>query len=244
MTTSPAIMEVMDLGLMPYREAWALQERLRGERVAGRIADRLLLVEHPSVFTMGKRDCANDFFSTPEQIAADGIEIVKTNRGGRVTWHGPGQQVAYFICELAGFGMGIREFVFAVEELCIRLLARLGVDGTRDPDHPGIWVGRNKIVAIGMNVQHCVTEHGLALNVEGNLAAYRHILACGIRDRGVTTVARAAGKAPSMDDVKRGLVAGVGELFGRTMVSVGDGYAEVKVGSSTCGVSSSAGGSS
>ena len=220
MTKTPNIIEVMDLGAMPYREAWALQEKLRADRVAGNIADRLLLVEHPSVFTMGKRDCAEDFFSTPEQIAADGIEIVKTNRGGRVTWHGPGQLVAYFICELSGFGMGIREFVFAVEELCIRVLARMNVDGMRDPDHPGIWVGRSKIVAIGMNVQHGVTEHGLALNVEGDLAAYRHILACGIRDRGVTTVARVAGQAPAMDEVKRKLVAGAGDVFERAMMPV------------------------
>jgi lipoate-protein ligase B len=212
------IIEWSDLGTISYKRAWALQDKLREERIAGRIADRLLLVEHPPVFTMGKRDCEDDFFSTPEAIAAEGIEIVKTNRGGRVTYHGPGQLVGYFICELASFGIGIKEFVFAVEEICIRLLAAAGIDGSRDAEHPGIWVGRSKLVAVGMNVQHGVTQHGLALNVNCDLTPYRHIVACGIRDRGVTSMKTLLRDVPAMDEVKQRFLAKTGDVLGRRLV--------------------------
>ncbi len=241
-------MEWTDLGLMPYMRAWALQEELRERRLAGGVADRLLMVEHPAVFTMGRRDCACDIFSPPEVIAAEGIEVVKSNRGGRVTYHGPGQLVGYFICGLEDMGTGIKEFVASVEELCIRLLASFGIEASRDSGHPGVWVGRNKIAAIGMNVQHGVTEHGFALNVDCSLAPYRHILACGIKDRGVTSMAAVSGNPQSMPEVKSRLVETAGLVFSCRMIEAkpapGEAQAEVKVSSSTCGVGSSAGGSS
>ena len=208
------IIEWTDLGLVRYREAWAMQDRLREERASGKIQDRLLLVEHPPVFTMGWRDCLDDFLSPLEAIEAEGIEIVKTNRGGRVTYHGPGQIVGYVICELAGLGMGIKDLVFAIEEISIRLLAEFGIGGARDPEHPGIWIGRSKIVAIGMNVQHGVTQHGFAINVELDLSPYRHITACGIRDRGVTSMELQLKRKPGMEDVKKKLLQLFGEVLG------------------------------
>lgn len=232
------VIEYQDLGFMPYREALSLQDELREARIRGKIADRVLLIEHPPVLTTGRQDCREDFLSTPEAIAADGIEIVKTDRGGRVTYHGPGQLVVYFICELAGLGMGIREFVFSIEEACLRLLTEFGIEAKRDPEHPGLWVGRNKIVAVGMHVAHGVTQHGLALNVDGDLSAYRHIVACGVRGRGVTSIKTLRGDVPEMGEVKQRLIHSLESVLGRRFQAL------VNVSSSAWGVSSSSGGSS
>lgn len=211
------IIEWRDLGIVSYREASEIQARLRGERIVDKIGDRLLLLEHPPVFTMGLKDCEGDFLSPAEEIAAEGIEVVKTNRGGRVTYHGPGQLVAYFICKLDSFGIGIKDFVRSIEEVCLRLLAGFGIEAVQDSNNPGLWVGIEKIVAIGLNVSRGVTQHGLALNVDPDLTAYRHIVACGLRDRGVTSMARILGSAPPMDEVKKCLVARVGGVLVRKM---------------------------
>ncbi|MFA4873892.1 MAG: lipoyl(octanoyl) transferase LipB [bacterium] len=212
-----SVMEWQDLGRMPYREAWELQERLREQRIEGRIADRMLVVEHPPVITMGRKECSADVVSPESALAGEGIELVKSNRGGRATYHGPGQLVCYFICELASFGLGIKDFVRAIEELSIRTLSDYGINAARDPDHPGLWVGRDKIVAIGLNVARDVTQHGLAINVSCDLAAFRHIIACGIQGRGITSVERIKGEAPSVREVAIRLIHHSGEVFSREM---------------------------
>lgn len=191
-----------DLDFIEYRKAWALQDELRENRIAGAIPDTILLLEHPPVFTLGRKDCGEDLITPEAEIRAEGIDIVKTNRGGRVTYHGPGQLVAYFICNIEERRLGIKDLVRAIEESCIGLLAGLGIEAGRDDKHPGIWVGRAKIVAIGLNVQHGVTQHGLALNVDCDLSPYRHIVACGIQGRGVTSIAKERGKALPMAEVK------------------------------------------
>jgi lipoyl(octanoyl) transferase len=214
------IMEWQNLGEVPYAQAFDLQERLRQRRIAGDIPDRLLVLEHPPVITLGRRDCDGDIVSPPHVVDAAGIEVVKTNRGGRATYHGPGQIVGYFICSLDAMGIGIREFVRSVEEVCMQALGDFGVVAGRDPEHPGIWVGQNKIVAIGMNVSHGVTQHGFAMNVSCDLEHYRHIIACGINDRGVTSIERELGEAPSPDEVKQRILARMTEVTGCTMVRI------------------------
>ena len=206
------MLELRDLGRLPYREAWALQEHLRATRLLGRGKNTVLLVEHPPVFTLGHRDCDEDILSPREVIAAEGIEIVKSNRGGRITYHGPGQLVGYFICQIADCGMAVGDFVTAIEELCLRVLADFGVRGQRDADHPGIWLGRDKIVAIGLHFSHGVSQHGFALNVNPDLTHYRHILPCGIRDRGVTSLAHMLKTAPPMAAVKERVAAQLAEF--------------------------------
>lgn len=208
------------LGEVPYAQAFELQEALRERRIAGEISDRLILLEHPPVITLGRRKCDCDIVSPPDVVESAGIEVVKTNRGGRATYHGPGQVVGYFICSLDAMGIGIREFVGSVEEICMRALRDFDVVAKRDPEHPGLWVGRNKIIAIGMNVARGVTQHGFALNVCCDLEDYRHIVACGISDRGVTSMERELGGAPSQDEVVQRIVARTGEVTGRKMVFV------------------------
>lgn len=209
------IIEWQDLGLTPYTGAWELQEGLRIRRVAGEISDRLITLEHPPVFTMGRRDCAEDFCSSEEEIRKDGIEIIKSNRGGRVTYHGPGQLVGYFIFHLDEAGVGIKDFVSLIEEICISTLEHFGIHSSRDENHPGLWICRNKIVAIGLNVQHGVTAHGFALNVDCDLKAYRHIVACGISDRGIAKMSEHTKTPPEMGCVKAELIKNVERIFSR-----------------------------
>jgi len=226
------MIECIDLGLIGYKESWQIQEDLRLKREKGETPDRLLLLEHPPVFTLGKRDCEDDITSTREVIAADGIDIVKTNRGGRITYHGPGQLVGYFICNvneavksanipplckgrLGGVDLppltppykggvrGIKHFVYLIEELCLNVLSGFGIKGRRDPDHPGIWVGQSKIAAIGLHVSRGITQHGFALNVNPDLNHYRHIIACGIKGHGTTSMQVISGTSASIDRVKR-----------------------------------------
>ena len=219
------MIECVDLGLIDYQKAFGIQEELRSKRQRGEIADTVLLLEHPPVFTLGKRDCPQDIVSSAETIAQDGIEMVKTNRGGRVTYHGPGQLVGYFICNLRRIksmpdtkspsgvryryyttleekGGGVKNFVHFIEELCLGVLSDYGIKGSRDSEHPGIWVGQDKIAAIGLHVHRDITQHGFALNVSCDLSHYRHIIPCGIKGRGVTSLETLLGYAPAMADVK------------------------------------------
>ena len=212
------IMQWQDLGRVPYREAWAMQEELRVARAGRGIQDRLLLLEHDPVITLGRRGCPEDVLSSEEELAAAGIEVVATNRGGRATYHGPGQLVGYLICELAGFGVGVRAFVHSIEEVLIRALAGFGVEAGRDENYPGLWVGRDKIVAVGLNISHGITQHGFALGVSCDLDAYRHLVACGISDRGITTMERVTGRAHRMDEIKAAVAEAAGAVLGRGMI--------------------------
>jgi lipoate-protein ligase B len=214
------MIEWQDLGTVPYREALALQRALREKRGAGEIGDRLLLLEHPPVITLGRKECDEDVVSAPEIIAKDGIEIVKTDRGGRSTYHGPGQLVGYAIVSIREFGMGVKEFVTAIEEICLRTLADFGVMAGRDDQHPGLWVGANKIVAVGFSVSRGITMHGFAVNIACDLGAYRHIVACGIAERGITSMERELGRAPAIQDVAKRVIAHAGAFFERDMIEV------------------------
>jgi len=183
------IIEWQDLGLIEYLKGWKLQDELRRQRIEGEISNRLLLLEHPPVFTMGRRDCSEDILSSLSTIRADGIEIVKCNRGGRITYHAPGQLVGYFICSLTSLGMGVKKFVERIEEIIIRTSLELGIKTHRNEKYPGVWIDRDKVAAIGLHVSHDVTEHGFALNFNCNLAPYEHIVACGIKGAGSTRLA-------------------------------------------------------
>lgn len=205
---------------MKYLEAWRLQEGIRKRRIAGEIPDRFLVVEHPPVFTLGKRDCDEDFISPPELIGADGIEIVKCDRGGRITYHGPGQMVGYFIFSIDSLGIGIKDFVRSVEDVCIGVLSDFEIHASRDAEHPGVWVGREKIAAVGLNVSRGVTEHGFALNVNCDLAPYRHIIACGMKDRGVTSMEKLLGRQVPMPDVVAGALAHICRIFDMDVVEI------------------------
>ena len=193
--------EFLNIGLKPYREVLKLQEELHAKRLKAKICDTVIFCEHPPVFTTGRQDASSDWISDFQAIASDGIEIVNTNRGGRITYHGPGQLIVYFIFNIAERKIGIKEFVNKVEDVCMKTLAEFGIAAMRDKEHPGLWVNNKKIVALGFHVSQGITMHGVALNIDPNMKHYRHIIPCGIRGCSVTSMREMLGTAPKTDDV-------------------------------------------
>ena len=202
-----------NIGLKPYREALLYQEDLHKKRAEGKIDDTVIFCEHPPVYTIGKRDSSDDFLSDLKVIAGDGIDVVKADRGGKITYHGPGQLVAYFIFNIAERKLGVKEYVHKIEDVCMKALEKFGINAVRDKEHPGLWVNDKKIVAIGLNISKNVSMHGIALNVDPNMEHYRHIVPCGIRDRGVTSMKEVLDAAPPLDDVIKTLGNAVLKLF-------------------------------
>lgn len=186
MTAAPAtgpVVEAWDLGrrLVPYQEAWDRQRALHAAVIASTAPPTVLLLEHPSVFTAGRS-------TQPGDLPFDGSPVIEVDRGGRITWHGPGQLVAYPIVRL-GEPLDVRRFVERLEQAIIDTCAALGLATGRVRDRTGVWVdGERKVAAIGVRVSRGATMHGLALNCSCDLTAYERIVPCGIRDAGVTSL--------------------------------------------------------
>lgn len=196
---------LLDLGLRAYREVWEIQHRVHDAVREGREPDTWIVVEHTPVVTLGRQaNRANVLFSD-EELALRGIDVVNIERGGDVTYHGPGQLVVYPVMKLERF----REVVPLVRRLegaVIDACARFGVAGERWSAHAGVWVGRNQICAVGLAVQRMVSLHGLALNVSTALDYDRIINPCGLLDRGITSLSAEAGRPVSLDEAKRVLL--------------------------------------
>jgi lipoyl(octanoyl) transferase len=197
------------LGRIAYRDAWALQKRLAAARADGRIGDQLLLLEHPPVLTLGRQADEAHVRASAAELAARGIELIRVERGGEVTYHGPGQLVAYPILSLSRRGLLLRPLVRALEAAMIDTCAAFGVLSARRDGQPGCWVdpdsdSRRKIGALGIRVERGVSYHGIALNVDVELADYELIDACGMPDVESTSIAAEAGwptGAPTTDHV-------------------------------------------
>jgi len=206
----------LDIGRAAYAPTLALQERLVRE-VQATAEERayVVLVEHdPPVITLGRGAKAGHVTAPPALLDREGIEVHESSRGGDVTYHGPGQLVAYPILRLDRHGRDVHRYLRDLEEVLIRVLARCGVRGERVAGLTGVWVGPEKIAAIGVAVRRWVTYHGVALNVDPNLAHFGLIVPCGIRDRGVTSLARLLGHPVPMADAKRALVECMVDVFG------------------------------
>ena len=207
---------VVRLGSVPYQQAFELQQQLATIRQAGRGRDALLLLEHPAVYTFGKRTDPANILLSDDQLAARGIELVPVDRGGDVTYHGPGQLVGYPILRLASV-RGVVDYVRSLEEVLIRTLATYGVTGERSHGFTGVWVGEEKIAAIGVRVaSQAVTSHGFALNVTTDLDDFAGIVPCGITDRGVCSLA-SLGVDTEVDEVADRVERAVAEVFGATL---------------------------
>jgi lipoyl(octanoyl) transferase len=190
-------LEVLWLGQIPYREAWDLQHELVAKRRAGDIPDQLLLLEHPAVLTLGRQSDQAHILTTPEELAARGIEVIRVERGGEVTYHGPGQLVAYPIVKLADRGILLRPFVRLLEQSMIDTAAGYGVDAGRRDGHPGVWCDPDaatprKLGALGLRIEGGVSYHGIALNVTTDLTDFKLIDPCGYANADVTSIAREA----------------------------------------------------
>ncbi|TVR67968.1 MAG: lipoyl(octanoyl) transferase LipB [Spirochaetaceae bacterium] len=208
---------VHDLGQVGYAEALALQHRLVRKRQDGTIPDTLLLLEHPPVITMGRSALDTDILATSEQLLGAGATVERIERGGETTYHGPGQLVGYVIIDLRTHLRSLKRFVHLLEEVFISLLGtHYGISADRDPEHRGVWVGDEKITAIGIAVQKRVTFHGFAFNVNTDLSHFQWIVPCGITDRGQTSLKQLTGEAQDMDRLKQETAGAVAEVFGFT----------------------------
>ena len=205
------------LGRVGYLEAWELQRDLVAARQAQQGTDTLLLLEHLPVYTLGKRADPSHVLFDRDQLVARGIEVVEVDRGGDVTYHGPGQLVGYPILSLAGV-RGVVDYVRALEQVLLRALAALGVAAQRVPGHTGVWVDEAKIAAIGVRVASGgVTSHGFALNVAPDLSHFAGIVPCGITDRGVCSLA-SLGVDVAATTVADTVATAFGEVFAATLV--------------------------
>ena len=203
---------LLDLGVRPYREVWELQHRLHAAVREGREPDTWIVVEHTPVVTLGRQAKRENVFFSARELARRGIDLVAIERGGDVTYHGPGQLVVYPIRKLERF-REVVPLVRSLESAVINLCARFGVPGERWSEHAGVWVGGDQICAIGLAVRHMVSLHGLALNVSTELEYDRLIHPCGLSDRGITSLCAQTGRNIGTADAKRVLLEELARTF-------------------------------
>jgi lipoate-protein ligase B len=204
-------LEVRELGRLPYGEAWDLQKSLAEERKHGRIPDQLLLVEHPHVLTMGRNAHRENLLAPRSRLAELGIEYYEIDRGGDVTYHGPGQIVGYPIIDLREWKRDVVAYVRALEEVILRVLARYGIEGSREAGATGVWTPQGKICAIGVHISRWVTTHGFALNWTTDLSYFQHIVPCGL-PRPVASM-QLLGVQVARDHVHRAIVEEFAQVF-------------------------------
>ncbi len=210
-------LDIRDLGgAADYAAVVALQEELLASRIAGRVPDTLLLLEHRPVYTVGRSGRDHHIHWSAAELAQHGIVRQTSTRGGDVTYHGPGQLVGYPIIHLGEAGLKLLDYIEALEEVLIRTLAAWGVVGQRDARNHGVWIGNDKIAALGIRISRQVTMHGFALNVNTRLEDYQGIVACGLRDAGVTSLARVTGRAQDLAAVKAVVAREFCAIFGYT----------------------------
>jgi lipoyl(octanoyl) transferase len=186
-------------GLVPYRQAWAWQRELVERRVAGEIPDTVLLLEHPHVYTIGKRGGDGDVLVTDDWLSAQGAEVVRTDRGGQATYHGPGQLVGYPITKLDR-SRGVWPFLRRVEDAMVDVAADFGIEARGDSGlMTGVWVGDAKLVAIGMRVSRDVTSHGFALNCSTDLARFNAIIPCGMPEKAACSLSSLLGTTVTVE---------------------------------------------
>ncbi len=211
-------LQVQRLGLVPYAEGLAIQQRLVEQRKAGAIPDQLLLLEHPPVITVGvkARHDRSHVLETPERLAAAGVEVVETGRGGDVTYHGPGQLVGYPIIDLSPDRRDVHRYVRDLEEVLIHAVGRFGIAAGRSTGLTGVWVGDTKLAAIGVRIARWVTSHGFALNVTTDLEHFALIVPCGLAGKGVTSIDKLIGAPVRMADVESAVIAAFEAVFDTT----------------------------
>ena len=208
------VLSVYQLGLVEYQQAFELQDKLRQERIGALRTDSLLLLEHPPTLTMGRTDDVKNLLVSPSALKDRGVSIYRTDRGGSVTWHGPGQLVAYPILDLRNRGMDIHKYIHDLEEVIIRTLKTFSISSERDADHIGVWTGSEKIASIGVNIKKWVTKHGFAINISSDLSHFSLINPCGISDRSVTAMTRILNHDVSVDKVGEVVINEFAAVFG------------------------------
>jgi len=201
------------LGRLPYRDAMSLMDRADA-RARSHGSGTLMLLEHPATITMGRRETGANLRSEPEALAADGIAVERTDRGGFVTYHGPGQLVGYPVFPLPALGGSVRSMVEGIQRCLARVASGYGVRSETDAERPGLWVGPDKLAAIGLRLRRGVTGHGFAFNLAPALRHYDHLVPCGMTDRGVTSLAALTGVTPPLEQAAERTAAAFATSFG------------------------------
>ena len=208
--------DVFSLGLIDYQKAWDLQKELVGKRVKKGINDTLLLVEHPHIFTIGRSGSRNNILVSDERLKEKRVSVCKVDRGGDITYHGPGQIVGYPILDLNEHGRDVHLMLRNLEEVIIRFLSDYGVEACRIPEYTGVWVGQEKVAAIGIGVRRWITFHGFCLNVNPEMNYFSLINPCGIKGKGVTSLEKLRVKRDKKE-LERRLVRYFGAVFNLEM---------------------------
>jgi len=213
--------EVRRLGVVPYADGLELQRELVGRRKADQIPDQLLLLEHPPVITLGvkTRNDRSHVVATVETLEEEGVEVFESGRGGDVTYHGPGQLVAYPIIDLRPDRCDVHRYVRDLEEVLIRTSAAFGIVARRSEGLTGAWVGEEKLAAIGVRIARWITSHGFALNVSTNLSHFGLIVPCGISDKGVTSLEKLLARQVPMASVEDAVVDAFCAVFQRRVLA-------------------------
>ncbi len=204
---------VSDIGRTRYAEAWKLQQDLWELRRSGKVGDLLLFTEHEHVYTIGKGGDANHLLATGNELREAGVDFFEIDRGGDVTYHGPGQVVGYPIIDLNNYAPDLHLYLRNLEETIIRALRSFGIEGTREEGYTGVWVRGEKIAAIGVKASRWVTMHGFALNVNTDLSRFSRIIPCGIFHKGVTSMLAILGKRVDLQEVEESLRVAFGSVF-------------------------------
>jgi lipoyl(octanoyl) transferase len=221
--------QLHNLHLVTYENGMAMQETLVAQRQREEIDDQLLLLEHPPVITLGRGGDSGNLLADPETLRSTGVRFYETTRGGDITYHGPGQVVGYPIVHLGEGNRDVRKYVTKVEEVLIRTAADFGIVATREDGKRGIWVGREKLAAIGVRIARWVTSHGFAFNAGPDLEHFRLITPCGLHGTGVTSIEKLTGVAPARDLVRARLSGHFADVFDRKLVAAPAPLAIAKV---------------
>ena len=213
MVSRATLCRTYDLGIIEYDKSLQLQNNLVSARLAGEIPDIILLLQHFSVLKIGLSGKEDDIIVPRNLLDDEGVSIFHTDRGGGVTYHGPGQLTGYLIFDLKTKGKDIHQFVRNLEEVIIRTLDAFSIPAYVDPQYPGVWVGRDKICALGLRVTRWVTKHGFALNVNTDLRYFNFIIPCGITGRRVTSMSQLLGHDIALEDVTSCILEQCAEVF-------------------------------
>ena len=212
--------QVLDLGFVDYRKTWDLQKELVEKRFHQEVPDTLILVEHPPVFTIGRSGSRKNIHVSNEYLEVLGIPVLEVDRGGDITYHGPGQLVGYPILDLTGHGRDVHLLLRRLEEVLIRLLADHGVETKREAGYTGVWVGNEKIASIGIGVRRWISFHGFCLNVSPDMKYFSMITPCGIRDKRITSLTKLKDKSSEgidLQEMKERLIRHFGDVFAMEM---------------------------
>jgi lipoate-protein ligase B len=216
------IFDYSDLGFIDYKEAWDLQKSVFNKRLSGEIPDTFFMLEHPHTYTLGKVAEKENLISNDDQLKELGISVYEIDRGGDITYHGPGQIVGYPIINLKDWKEDTHEYLRGLEEIMIQTCAHYGISSERNSKYTGVWIGNRKIAAIGIKVSRWITMHGFAFNVNTDLNYFGGIIPCGIKDKDVTSLQRELNKQLDIQEVKEVLLQNFKKYFGYSSFQIID----------------------